>query len=115
MEAIKDTVGDSEILIQTAKVEIQGGDSDPFGTLTTSVKPEEIEGAYARAKSLIKSIANDIGTEIIDELKGDTMPTKFEIEFNLGFSANANAWFLSAGSEYALSIRMIWQTDQHNA
>ncbi|MGA7935574.1 MAG: CU044_2847 family protein [Kovacikia sp.] len=110
MSAIKATIGNTEILIQTTDVEVFGEESE-YGTTTTSVKLEDIENVYTRAKSVITAIAKDIGTEMNEMGKEARRPNKLEMQFNLGFSAKANAWFLSAGGDYTLAVKMTWELE----
>ncbi len=114
MPAIKDTIGNTEILIQTVDIEVIGEDEDEFGTMTTSIEPEDIKNVYTRAKSVIQTIAEDIGTEMNKMGQEVRRPNKLEMQFNLGFSAKANAWFLSAGGEYTLSVTMTWNLEEKN-
>lgn len=114
MPAIRETIGKTEILIQTVDVEVLGDQSGKYGTTTTSVSPEEIKDVYTRAKSVIKAIAEDVGTEMSKLGKDVKGPSTVDLEFHLGFSAKANAWFLSAGGEYALAVKMSWDLEGHH-
>ncbi|MCB0194658.1 MAG: hypothetical protein KDJ65_22090 [Anaerolineae bacterium] len=108
MPAIKESIGNTEILIQTSDIELIG-DEEGFGTTPTSIDPNDIENVYGRAKLVIKAIAEDIGTDLKEMGQNVTKPNKVEMEFNLGFSARANAWFISAGGDYALAVKMTWE------
>lgn len=108
MPAIKESIGNTEVLIQTTDIELIGAEDD-FGTTTTSVDPKEIENVYGRAKSIIRAIAEDIGADLKGMGQNAIKPNKVEMEFNLGFSARANAWFISAGGDYALAVKMTWE------
>jgi hypothetical protein len=109
MKAVKETIGNTSVLIQTMdeELEVIGAPQEGPDIVDTGIE-EEIKEAYAKAKAVIKGIAEDIGTEL-NTLQAEARPKQMEIEFNLGLSAQARVWIVGAKTEYALKVKMTWE------
>ena len=109
MKAVKETIGDTLVLIQTMdeSPEIVGGTDEGPDIVDTGIE-EELKEAYAKAKAVIKGIAEDIGGGL-NALQVETRPKQMEIEFSLGLSAEAKAWVIGAKTDYALKVKMTWE------
>ena len=108
MKAIKETVGNATIVIQTMdeKVELIGEESGR-ATQLTSIK-EQIKDAYSQVKSAIREIANDIGIEL-KAIDSAARPNEVEMEFQIGYSIEVGPVLVLGGKgEYAMVVRMTW-------
>jgi hypothetical protein len=107
MKAIKETIGNTFVLIQTMdeKLDVIGVTQEGPDIVDTGIE-EELKEAYAKA--IIKGIAEDIGAEL-NTFQAETRPKQMEIEFNMGLSAEAKAWIIGAKSDYALKVKMTWE------
>lgn len=117
MKVIKESIGNTTVLIQTIEEDLlvvgksQGGRATQLTGITDNVK-----AAYSNTKSLIKSIAEDIGNEL-ESIQGMARPKQVEMEFNIGISAQAGpVWILSSKGDYGLKVKMTWElvTDGKN-
>lgn len=109
MKAVKETIGNTSVLIQTMdeSPEIVGGADEGPDIVDTGIE-EELKEAYAKAKAVIKGIAEDIGRGL-NTLQAEARPKQMEIEFNMGLSAEAKAWIIGARTDYALKVKMTWE------
>ena len=110
MQAIRETVGNATILIQTMDDDLRiiGETQDIRSTDLTGIE-DQMKVAYTRVKSFIKEIAEDIGTELKD-IRTSARPKQVEMEFNMGISAQAGPiWILSGKGEYGLKVKMVWE------
>lgn len=116
MKAVQETIGNSTVLIQTLDDELEVLNADQGGPdLVDTGIEEKLQEAYAKAKSVIKNIAEDIGGGL-NTLNAETRPKQLEIEFNMGLSSEAKAWVLGAKSNCGLKVKMVWapETPQPN-
>ena len=109
MKAVKETIGNTSVLIQTMEEtpEIVVGAEKGPDIVDTEIG-EELKEVYAKAKAVIKGIAEDIGTGL-NALQADARPKQMEIEFTMGLSAEAKAWIIGAKTDYALKVKMTWE------
>lgn len=109
MKAVKETIGNVTILIQMVDedLEIVGESQSGYATRPTGIA-DEIKDAYAKAKLVIRNIAEDIGAEL-KSLHANARPKEVEMEFNMGLSAQAGVWILSGTGDYALKVKMTWE------
>ena len=109
MKTVKETIGNTSVLIQTMDEELEVINADQEGPdiVDTGIE-EEMKEAYAKAKSVIKGLAEDMGNEL-GNIQRDARPKQMEIEFNLGLSAQAGVWILGAKTDYALKVKMTWE------
>ncbi len=109
MKAVRETIGSISVLIQTMdeELEVIGVTQEGPDIVDTGIE-DEIKEAYAKAKAVIKGIAEDIGAEL-HTLQAEARPKQMEIEFNMGFSAEAKAWIVGAKTDYALKVKMTWE------
>lgn len=112
MKVIKDNIGGVSVLINAI--------DDPVRNIS-GVEPDivetqnrKIEDAYNTAKTIIKNFAKDMGQEFntLKMEKDSIPPQQMEVEFNLGFSAQAGIWILGIQNDYALKVKMIWETEK---
>lgn len=111
MKVIKETIDGTTIFIQIIDEDLEILEETKNGGRFTQVTgiEEEIHAIYAKTKSLIKNIAEDIGAEI-KSLQASTRPKQVEMEFNVGISAQAGPiWILSGKGDYALKVKMTWE------
>jgi hypothetical protein len=109
MKVVKEMIGNTSVLIQTmAEIPeiVEGADEGP--DIVDTMIGEELKEAYAKAKAVIKGIAEDIGTGL-NTLQAEARPKQMEIEFTLGLSAEAKAWIIGAKTDYALKVKMTWE------
>ena len=111
MKAVKETIGNTSILIQTMdeELEVIGTKEGGPDIVDTGIE-DKLKEAYGKAKSVIKSIAEDIGDEL-NSLQINKRPKQMEIEFNIGLSAEAGVWVLGAKNDYALKVKMTWESE----
>ncbi len=69
--------------------------------------PARFSDAYSKAKSTIFTIASDL-SEDIRASPEQGRPDEVEVQFALGFSAEANAWFVGATTESVFTIKFTW-------
>ena len=110
MKAVRETIGNTSVLIQTMdeKLEVLGAPQEGPDIVDTGIE-EKIKEAYARAKGVISGIAEDMGAEL-GNIRSDVRPKQMEIEFTMGLSAEAKAWVLGAKNDYALKVKMTWES-----
>ena len=109
MKAVKETIGNTSVLIQTMEEtpEIVGEAGEGPDIVDTGIG-EELKEVYAKAKAVIKGIAEDIGTGF-NTLQAEARPKQMEIEFTMGLSAEAKTWIIGAKTDYALKVKMTWE------
>jgi len=110
MKAVKETIGNTSVLIQTMdeKLEIIGATPKGPDIVDTGIA-EDVKEAYAKAKMVIRGIAEDLGAEL-GNIRTDVRPKQMEIEFTMGLSAEAKAWILGVKNDYALKVTMTWES-----
>lgn len=109
MKVIAEDIGNVKILIQVMDEvpELEGQEQGERSTDLTGIS-DQIEVTYSKVKSLIRNIAEDIGSEM-KNINSDALPSRVEVEFNIGMSAQAGPiWILSSKGEYLLKAKMIW-------
>ena len=110
MKAIRETIGNTEVLIQSMnddELEIV----NESGVIETGVG-DELNGVYIKAKNVIKSIAEDMGQEL-ESIRKKAHISQMEMEFSLGFSAETKTLLLfGAKTDSGLKIKLVWQADQ---
>lgn len=110
MKAIKETIGNTTIIIQTLEddLEIIGGDHIGRDTQLTSTE-DQLKDAYGKVKAMINVIAEDMGTQLRD-IQSRVGPKEVEVEFNIGISAQAGPiWILGGKGEAGLKVTMTWE------
>ena len=110
MKVIAETIGSTTVLIQTMddELEIIGEERGGRATQLTGVEDKLME-AYARTRTMIKSVAEDIGTELA-ELNAAARPKQLQMEFNVGISAQVGpVLILSGKGEYGFKVNMTWE------
>jgi len=112
MQAIKETIGNVDFLIETVDVEVINEDvgDDLYGdAVDTSIGAID---AYNQLKKLIKGVVHDIGETMDSVGHEDSQLSKMEMTLSLGFSAKANAWAIfSAGGDATFSIKLTWENE----
>lgn len=109
METVRTSIGDTEVLIAAIdeNVEILGAPPGGRATRTTGIT-DDLRHAYEKAKTVIAEIASDIGKQMHD-VAATSRPAELELEFDLGFSAQAGAWVITGKGECALKVTMTWK------
>jgi hypothetical protein len=110
MKVIKEKIGDTQVIIQAndEKIEVIGGKRQTGDRTQPSGITEDLEDAYAKAKTLISTIAMDMGQHL-KELGEQTRPKEVEVEFGLGFSAQAKVWMIGGEAEAAMKVTLKWE------
>jgi hypothetical protein len=110
MKAVKETIGNTPVLIQTMgeSPEIVGRADEEPDIVDTGIG-DDIKDAYAKARAVINGIAEDVGAGL-NSLQAEKCPTQMEIEFSLGLSAEAKAWVIGAKTDYALKVKITWES-----
>jgi hypothetical protein len=108
MKTIKDTVGGAAILIQALDDDLEVVNDTSGPALFETGIEDRLKDAYARAKSVIREIAEDMGAELGD-WRSPNRPKQVEVAFNLGFSAEAGVWIVTGKGECALNVKMTWE------
>ena len=117
MRAIETKIGDARVLIETIAEDVnviafrEKEKDRGRQTVTTSVQ-DDIMTAYDNLKAVIGSIAEDIGQRL-RSLTEEARPKQTEMEINLGFSGEANAWIVTGKAEAALKLKMIWEPSEN--
>ncbi len=112
MKVIRETIGNTTILIQAMDDDLEIVEETQGGRATTLTGiEEEVQTTYAKVKSAIKDIAEDIGAELRN-IRAPARPKQVEMEFNVGISAQAGPiWILSGKGEYTLKVKMTWELE----
>lgn len=109
MEAIRQTVGNIDVLIETLESDLDVvADNRPVRRTVETGIEDQLEEAYAQAKTLMANIATDIGTEI-EQLTDTARPNKLEMEFSMALSAKYGVWILSGQGEAIFKVKMTWE------
>jgi Trypsin-co-occurring domain 1 len=109
MKVLKERIGSSNVYIQALDdgLVVIGEASPGRATQVTGIE-DDIESAYSKIRSTIKSLAEDMGTELRD-IAHRTRPDKVELEFSLGISAEGKVvWVVSGKTEFGLKVTMSW-------
>ena len=111
MQVIRETIGDTTVLIQTIDEELV-----IVGQAGRAIRPtgldDGVKEIYKKIKSTITGISKDISTDMRRIGVADR-PESLEIEFNVGVSAEAGPVFLTGAGETGLKIKMTWDFDKH--
>lgn len=109
MQAVRTSIGDTEVLIEAIdeNVEVLGAPAGGRATRTTGIT-DDLRQAYAKAKTVIAEIADDISKEMQD-VSAASRPAELALEFDLGFSVQAGAWVITGKGECALKVTMTWK------
>ena len=109
MRTVKETLGNTVVLIQTEDddIEIVNISAENRPNIIETGRGDEIKNVYSGAKSIIKYIAEDIGNEL-NNLQTEIPPKQVDIEFNMGFTAQAGIWILGAKNDFALKVKITW-------
>lgn len=115
MQIIEETIGGAQVYIETMETgtEVIGEPQKGRRTGTTSIQGQ-IENVYARAKSVIRSIAADVGQDLT-AIAGTARPASVEVEFNMGFSAQVDSWVLMGKGDVVLKVRIKWEPERHES
>ncbi len=114
MKVIRETIGTTTVLIQTMddELEIIGEEQEGRATQPTGIE-DKLKEAYAKTRSVIKDIAEDIGTELV-ALNAAARPKQLQMEFNVGISAEVGpVLVLSGKGEYGFKVNMIWDFSEN--
>lgn len=111
MKVVQEKIGNSTVCIQVIddSLEILGNLKEEPNIVDTGIE-EDAKDVYKKAKNIIQSIAEDIGTKM-DDIKEKARPKQTEIEFKMGFSAQAGVWILGVKNDYTLKVKMVWQSE----
>lgn len=113
MKVTQATIGRTTLLIETMRGEVDVLDSKRGRkTKTTGVK-EDLVDAYEAVKDVISSIATDLGTQV-DKMAQSIAPSSFEMEFALGYSAEAGLWVVTGRGEASLKVKFTWSPEKHD-
>lgn len=114
MKAIQETIGNTQVLIQamdTPTIEVLNSDDDGPALINHGIQ-DDINDVYRKAKAAIKDIAEDLANEF-DSIRETAHAQQMEIEFSMGFSAEAKAWVIfGAKADSGLKVKLIWQNDK---
>ena len=111
MRVVKETIGETTILIQVIDddLEIIGSASAEPDIVNTGIE-DRLQAAYVKARSVIKRIAEDIGIDLSAIRANENARLKqMEVAFSLGFAAKADAWVLGTSGQYALNVKIVWE------
>ncbi len=111
MKAVKEIIGKTTVFIQTIEendFEIIGSFEEGPDIIDTGIE-DNLKDVYKQAKSIIMNLNNDISTELSNRKSKDNLK-QIEIEFNMGFSAQATAWIIGLNKNYALKVKMTWDS-----
>jgi hypothetical protein len=86
-------------------VEILGYTGEPRVAHTGA--RQGLERAYTKAKSSILALAADLDEDVRNIPNGQG-PGRIDVEFSLGFSAQAQGWVIGAKTDSALKIKFTW-------
>lgn len=102
-------LGPETIYIQTTLdgEEVQIFDASGQPNVTRTGVHDQFEKVYEKAKTAILAMAMDLGRDI-GKLPTENSPKQVDVEFSLGFSAQANAWVIGTKSESAFKIKFSW-------
>ncbi|CAK8716679.1 hypothetical protein GCAAIG_06085 [Candidatus Electronema halotolerans] len=112
MKAIQETIGNTQVLIQAMdnEVEVLNSENDGPALVNTGIE-DDIKDVYRKAKAAIKNIAEDLGQEF-DSIRKTAHAQQMEVEFSMGFSAEAKAWVVfGAKADSGLKVKLTWQGD----
>lgn len=112
MKVIRERIGVADVLIQAMdnELEILNSENDGPALVNTGIE-DEIKEAYQKAKDVIKEIAEDLGQEF-DSIRETARAQQMEVEFSMGFSAEAKAWVVfGAKADSGLKIKLTWQVN----
>ncbi len=109
MQVIREKIGETHVLIETmdAEMEVIGAPPTRRNTKEVSIS-SEVEDAYRKAKSVIRSIAEDIGDDM-GRVAEAARPSSVELEFSMGFSSKVNSWVLTGQGEFVLKVKLKWE------
>jgi|SRR5580704_11642607 hypothetical protein len=109
MQAVRTSIGGTEVLIESMdnEVEVLGGPPGERATQTTSLA-DDLRRSYAQAKAVIREIAADVGDEV-HKVTAAARPAEVQLEFDLGFSAQLGAWIIAGKGDCALRVTMTWK------
>jgi len=113
MKAIKETIGNTTILIQAIEedLDIIGETASGRATELTGVE-DQLKEAYSKTKLVINAIAEDIGAHL-KKIRSSVRPDEVEMEFSIGISAQAGPiWILSGKGETGLKVTMTWELEK---
>lgn len=113
MKAVQETIGNTQVLIQAMdnRIEVLNSKDDGPALVNHGIK-DDIKDVYRKAKAAIKDIAEDLGQEF-DSIRETTHAQQMEIEFSMGFSAEAKAWVVfGAKADSGLKVTLTWQNDK---
>ena len=109
MQVIEEVIGGTQVFIEVmdTAADVIGQSRTGRQTNLTSIQ-DQLNNTYDRAKSVIRSIASDVGQDF-STLPVEVRPRNVALEFNMGFSAGVGAWVLTGSGEFILKIRMSWE------
>jgi hypothetical protein len=109
MKVIRERIGDADVLIQALDdggLEGLNFEDEGPALVNTGIE-DDIQDAYEKAKTVIKNVATDFGSEL-DDIRKKTHVKQMELEFSLGFSAQAKAWVVGVKADSALKVKLTW-------
>jgi len=109
MRVVRETIGNTTIFIQALDEDLAIVNERQTGPAIINTGIEDtLKEVYSKAKTIIKDIAEDIGTEL-KNLPITARPKQVEMEFNMSLSAQAGIWILTGGEEHTFMIKLIWE------
>lgn len=113
MQVVRTNIGETDIFIELLDDTLEVVGEEQYGrqTDTTSVS-ESLYQVYSTAKSVIRTIADDIGKEM-NTIDPSSRPKQVEMEFNMSLSGGTNVWILSGKANSGLKIKMTWELNQN--
>lgn len=107
MKLFQETIGDSTVMIQTMNCDVEVLNEIQNGPkiVDTGIE-DEIKKSYQNLKTVIKDIAEDVGSEL-RRMQKNTCPKEIDIEFSLGLSTGG-VWVIAKG-DCVLKVKMTWE------
>ncbi|WP_339138418.1 MAG: CU044_2847 family protein [Candidatus Electrothrix sp. GW3-4] len=102
MKVIRERIGETDVLIQAMDDRLEGLNVP----VDTGIE-DDIQDAYAKAKTVIKNMAKDLGNDL-NKFREESGVKQMEVEFSLGFSAQTKVWVIGVKADSVLKVKLIW-------
>jgi hypothetical protein len=110
MKFISDKIGDTTVYIQTTETSFVDGAELAPKLRETGVSNTLRAAAYNEIKTIIRTMAEDIGKDL-GKLKKPFAPSQTQVEFHIGVSTEGGIpTIISGGGEYIVKVTMNWRS-----
>lgn len=107
MQVLKDRVGETDVYIQIVDEDVVDITQNQEGFEKHGIE-EQFRGAFASARTVIRSMANDIASEF-KQIPKAARPKQIDVEFSLALSTAGTVWILTSKGECTLKVKMSWE------